>query len=236
MEERARVSESENAESQRGCEVYIKEELDPEMEINAAEYVNVSIKSEVEENFEPDSQSAQPSYKQEHEMNKDGATVPGKSEGSRPCEESVSDGEPGDHFMVNGLETCEMGNCPRNALKDGHCKGHKVYARNRCRAENCSKCALRGGYCTKHGGTYYLRKCREGDCFKFPMTGGYCFAHGGIYTRRLCKEQDCSKQAKKGGYCIAHGGTPYQKMCSFEDCSKHAMKGGFCIAHGGTYY
>nr|CAD7450356.1 unnamed protein product [Timema bartmani] len=67
MEDRARVSESENAESQRGCEVYIKEELDPEMEINAAEYVNVSIKPEVEENFEPDSPSAPPSYKQEHE-------------------------------------------------------------------------------------------------------------------------------------------------------------------------
>nr|CAD7418058.1 unnamed protein product [Timema cristinae] len=59
------------------------------MEINAAEYVNVSIKCEVEENFELDSPSASPSYKQEdekyknNEITESGESKIGKKRGSK---------------------------------------------------------------------------------------------------------------------------------------------------------
>nr|CAD7609067.1 unnamed protein product [Timema genevievae] len=225
---------------QPNCGIKIKKEIetDPELEFNPMEYVNVSIKTEVEEIAEPESPRNTLIVKAVQEINAlDGISSPDTKEENKQNVEDGSKQIKTENDDTPSHPKCKKENCTKKAVKNGYCLDDcaGVYRRT-CKNEKCPKFALKGGYCVAHGGSSYKPKCRKENCTKIPSQGIYCVEHGGIAYKRKCKEGDCPRYPLKGGYCLQHGGVEFEKSCKMPDCPKHPKRGGYCIAHGGNYY
>nr|CAD7429987.1 unnamed protein product [Timema monikensis] len=226
---------------QPNCGIKIKKEIetDPELEFNPMEYVNVSIKTEVEEIAEPESPRNTLIVKAVQEINAldSISSSDSKEENKRQNVEDVSKQIKTENDDTSSHPKCKKENCTKKAVKNGYCLDDCVGVyRRTCKNEKCPKFALKGGYCVAHGGSSYKPKCRKENCTKIPSQGIYCVEHGGIAYKRKCKEGDCPRYPLKGGYCLQHGGVEFEKSCKMPDCPKHPKRGGYCIAHGGNYY
>nr|CAD7402011.1 unnamed protein product [Timema cristinae] len=226
---------------QPNCGIKIKKEIetDPELEFNPMEYVNVSIKTEVEEIAEPESPCNTLIVKAVQEINAldSISSSDSKEENKRQNVEDVSKQIKTENDDTSSHPKCKKENCTKKAVKNGYCLDDCVGVyRRTCKNEKCPKFALKGGYCVAHGGSSYKPKCRKENCTKIPSQGIYCVEHGGIAYKRKCKEGDCPRYPLKGGYCLQHGGVEFEKSCKMPDCPKHPKRGGYCIAHGGNYY